>query len=191
MNILYINGHPYKKSFHGAIQKSYVSGIDRSKHTVKVLELGELSFDPVLRGGYSEIMPEDPEVTKSQDLVMWADHLVFAYPMWWGMMPSLMSGWIARVFVPRKMYHITGLISAERNLKGKTGDIIITSRLPRLLWWTGANASPRVVAMNLFFWTGIKHKKTLIIDLISLKWDTEERRKRFLRKVKRRGAALK
>jgi NAD(P)H dehydrogenase (quinone) len=106
------------------------------------------------------------------------------------MMPSLLSGWIARVFTPRVTYHITGLISAERMLKGKTGDVIITSRLPRALWWTGANASPRVVTMNLFFWTGIKHKKTLVIDLISLKWDNEERRKRFLDKIKRRARAL-
>ena len=100
MNILYINGHPYAKSFNAAIMNSYVDAIDTKKHTVEVLELGKLSFDPVLRYGYSERMPEDAEIKRSQDLINWADHIVFSYPMWWAMIPSLLSGWIARVSVP-------------------------------------------------------------------------------------------
>lgn len=100
MNILYVNGQPYNKSFHAAIQAAYVDGIDATKHNVEVLALGELDFDPVLRYGYSKPMPEDPVITRSLELVRWADHIVFVYPMWWGMMPSLMSGWIARVFLP-------------------------------------------------------------------------------------------
>lgn len=131
MNILYINGHPYAKSFHKAIQQSYVDGVDSEKHTIKVLNLGEMKFDPVLRFGYSEFMPEDAEIKESQDLILWADHFVFAYPVWWGMMPSLMSGWIARVFVPRHSYRMLGLVKYDRMLKGKTADIIMTSRAPR------------------------------------------------------------
>lgn len=190
MNILYVNGHPYKKSFHHAIQQAYKKGVDRHQHTIKVLELGELTFDPVLRGGYSERMAEDQAIKKSQELLKWADHIVFAYPIWWGMMPSVMSGWIARVFVPGVTYHITGLLSAERFLKGKTADLIITTRLPRVLWFTGANMSTNVMKMNLFFWTGIKYRKTFYLDLISLKWDTQDRRETFLAKVERAARKL-
>lgn len=190
MNILYINGHPYKKSFHHTIQKTYVSSIDRSKHTIKVLELGELSFDPVLRGGYSERMPEDKVVLKSQELVKWADHIIFTYPIWWGMMPSLMSGWIARVFTPGVMYRITGLMSADRMLKGRTADLIITTRLPKLLSFTQANMSTNVMKTNLFFWTGLKHRKTLSIDLMTLRWDSQKRRNKFLHKVQKYAASL-
>ena len=52
MNILYVNGHPYEKSYNAAIEKSYIDGIDQQKHTVKRLDLGKLEFDPVLRYGY-------------------------------------------------------------------------------------------------------------------------------------------
>jgi NAD(P)H dehydrogenase (quinone) len=190
MNILYVNGHPYEKSFNAAIAESYASGVDTDKHTVKVLNLGEHSFDPVLRYGYSEIMPEDPVIKESQDLVLWADHIVFAYPMWWGMMPSLMSGWIARVFVPRHSYRMVGMIKAEHLLKGKTADIIITARAPRFSWIYGMNDAQKPLTRNLFFYTGIKKRKMLVHDWMTLKPDTEARRKKFLEKVRRTAASL-
>ena len=48
MNILYINGHPYEKSFHKAIEKHYLDGIDKTKHKVKVLHLGQMEFDDLI-----------------------------------------------------------------------------------------------------------------------------------------------
>lgn len=92
MNILYINGHPYAKSFHAAIRDSYIKAAKEKGHTVKVLNLGELKFDPVLRYGYSERMPQDDDIDESQRLVKWADHLVFASPLWWGTPTSLLMG---------------------------------------------------------------------------------------------------
>ena len=189
MNILYINGHPYKKSFHAAIAESYADGIDPNKHTIKTLSLGDLTFDPVLRYGYSERMPEDPVIKESQDLVLWADHIVFAYPVWWGMMPSLMSGWMARVFTPRYAYHMIGLIKSEKLLKGKTADLIITSRAPRFSW-VFMNSAQKPFTNNLFMLSGLKKHKMLVLDWMSLKPDTEPRRKKFLARVKRYAASL-
>lgn len=190
MNILYINGHPYKKSFHAAIAKSYIAGIDTEKHAVKALHLGDMKFDPVLRYGYSEFMNEDAEIKKSQELILWADHFVFAYPMWWGMMPSLMSGWIARVFVPRHSYRMLGLLKKEQLLKGKTADIIITARAPRFSWIYGMNDAQKPLTRNLFFYTGIKKRKLIVLDWMNLPRDTQERREKFLVKVKRIASTL-
>ncbi len=190
MNILYVNGHPYAKSFHAAIEKSYLNGIDRTKHSVKKLNLGELEFDPVLRFGYSEHMPEDSAILKSQELIKWADHIVFAYPMWWGMMPSVMSGWIARVFVPGYAYHTKGMISNDQLLKGRTADIIITARAPRFSWIYGMNSAQKPLTRNLFIYTGIKKRKMLVLDWMNLNRDTVERSLKFLAKVERLAATL-
>jgi len=51
MKILVINGHPDEKSYISALFQAYVSHIDQGKHELKILELGKLSFDPVLRYG--------------------------------------------------------------------------------------------------------------------------------------------
>lgn len=183
MNILYINGHPYKKSFHAAIRDSYINAAKANGHTVKVLNLGTLQFDPVLRFGYSERMPEDKVITTSQELIKRADHVVFAYPMWWGAPPSLFMGWVARVFTPGFSYRLTNPISPERLLRGKTADIIITSRAPRFAWWFVGNSGATLLTRNLFFLTGIKKRKLIVLDLMSLKFDTLARREAFLKKV--------
>jgi putative NADPH-quinone reductase len=49
-----------------------------------VLELGKANFDPILRYGYAKRMPKDTFIERSQELIMWADHIVFAFPIWWG-----------------------------------------------------------------------------------------------------------
>lgn len=190
MNILYVNGNPKQKCFHNEIQHSYVSGVDADKHTVRALKLSECSFDPVLRHGYDEYMTEDSEIKASQELVRWADHIVFAYPMWWGGMPSLLSGWIARVFTPGEAFRYKGIIKTEKILKGKTADIIVTSRAPRIAWLIGANDSGHPLTRNLFVLTGIKKRKMLVLDQMSLPRDTKQRREAFLGRVRSRAVKL-
>lgn len=190
MNILYVNGHPDAKSFHAVIQRAYVDGVDTEKHEVKVLALGELVFDPVLRFGYREFMSEDADILRSQELVKWADHIVFAYPLWWGAAPSLLTGWIARVFTPGFSYNSKGLTHVTRHLKGKTADIIITSRAPRWMWALAGNSGATPLTKNLFFLTGIKKRKLFVLDQMSLKKDTAARRERFLQKMGCEGGKL-
>ena len=185
MNILYVNGHPYAKSFHAAIRDAYVDAARANGHDVHILNLGDLHFDPVLRYGYHEHMAEDAEVNESQRLVKWADHIVFAYPIWWGTPPSLLTGWIERVFTPSFSYHMTSLLNVQRLLVGRTADIIITSRAPRFAWPFVGNSGAAPLTRNLFFLTGIKKRKVAVLDFMSLKPDTEKRRQKFLQKISR------
>ena len=94
MNILVVNGHPDKESFCEAIFNSYVDNIDRDKHDIETLKLNDIDFDPVLRYGYRKRMEKDENISRSQELLLWADHIVFVYPIWWSSMPSLLKGWI-------------------------------------------------------------------------------------------------
>ena len=191
MNVLYINGHPYARSFHAAIRDSFVAAIKaQGRHDIEVLNLGQLKFDPVLRYGYSERMPEDAVINESQRLIKWADHIVFAYPLWWGVPPSLLTGWIDRVFVPGFAYHVISLTQSKHFLKGKTADIIITSRAPRILWPFVGNSGAKPLTNNLFYLTGIRRRKLLVLDFMSLKQDTAVRREAFLKQVAKSARGL-
>lgn len=190
MKILYINGHPYAKSFHAAIRDSYVEATKAKGHDVKVLDLGEMTFDPVLRYGYSERMAPDDDIDESQRLVKWADHIVFAYPLWWGTPPSLITGWIDRVFTPGFAYKLTSFVKPQRFLKGKTADIIITSRAPRFAWLFIGNSGAAPLTRNLFYLTGIRKRKSAVLDLMNLKPDTPLRRQKFLKKITKLAGKL-
>jgi putative NADPH-quinone reductase len=190
MNILYVNGHPYAKSFHAAIRDAYVEAARAANHEVQVLNLGELSFDPVLRYGYHERMPQDADIDESQRLITWADHIVFAYPLWWGAPTSLFMGWVARVFTPGFSYSLGNPLKPGRFLAGKTADLIVTSRAPRFAWPLLGNNGVGLMTRNLFYLTGIKKRKIAVLDQMSLKPDTPPRRQKFLKKITKTASSL-
>ena len=201
MNILVINGHPDKKSFSTAIFNKVIDNLDNEKHEIETLNLADMKFDPVLRFGYRERMEEDAEITRSQELIQWADHLIFIYPIWWGSMPSLMKGWIDRVFAPGITYRsnprgsflvnvITGR-QFEQLAKGKTATIITTSQGPGI-WFKvfsgfislSPNSYGIAVLKNVVLKIcGIKTNKILSLGLVGREENTLEMRKKFLKKV--------
>lgn len=191
MNILYINSHPQAKgSFHEAIEKAFVDHIS-PEHEVKVLRLGDASFDPILRHGYAKRMKPDSYIEESQELVRWADHIVFAFPVWWGDAPALMKGWIDRVFTPRVTYHVEG-IKIHKLLRGTSADIIVTQRGLRPLAWVFGNHHIGIFTHNLFALCGIKKRRIITIGGIGLtsQFDTPKRRAHFLERVARAASSL-
>ena len=191
MRILYVNGHPDANSFHSLIQRRYVNALKGTSHELRVLELGSQHFDPVLRFGYHRHMPEDEEITSAQESLKWADHVVFAFPVWWGDAPALMKGWIERVFAPGFAYQFHGA-SIEHLLPGTTADIIATQRGVRPLAWVFGNHMIGIFRHNLFTLTGIKLRHTLTLGAVGLGGglDTEQRRDRFLNKVERLAQSM-
>ena len=186
MRILYINGHPDPESFHSAIRDAYLAGIDPTRHEVRVLNLGEQSFDPVLRFGYRQRMDADPEIEEAQRLVQWADHLVSAFPVWWGDAPALLKGWIERVFTPGFAYSFAGA-SIGHLLKGRSAELIVTQRGLRPLAWIFGNHQLGIFRRNLFGLTGIRLRGVLSLGGIGLipRTDSPDRRARFLVRVRR------
>ena len=191
MHILYVNGHPDANSFHTLIQRRYVDALRESPHEVRVLELGAQHFDPVLRYGYHRHMPEDEEISAAQESLKWADHVVFAFPVWWGDAPALMKGWIERVFAPGVTYRFHG-IGIEHLLTGTTADIIATQRGVRPLAWIFGNHFIGIFRHNLFALTGIKLKHVLTLGAVGLggRLDTRQRRDRFLNKVEHLATSM-
>lgn len=191
MNILYINGHPASDgSFHEAIQAIFVDNI-ADTHVVKSLELGKERFDPVLRFGYKKRMPHDEFIARSQELVKWADHIVFAFPVWWGDAPALMKGWVERVFTPGVTYHVKGF-AIDGLLRGASADIIITQRGVRPVAWLFGNHHRGIFIHNLFKLCGIKCRRVIALGGVGLVplTDNEKRRSRFLERIAKAARLL-
>jgi putative NADPH-quinone reductase len=96
MNTLVILGHPNADSLGSAIAERYAQGAQHHAN-VKVLRLAELEFAPYSLG-YGKPLPLESDLQHAQELIVWAEHLVFVYPTWWGNMPALLSGFLERVF---------------------------------------------------------------------------------------------
>lgn len=98
--ILIILGHPGEKSLSKAMAEAYLRGAQESGAEARLLSLGELGFDPILNEGYQGKQALEPDLLEAQQSLLWAEHLVFVYPVWWGAMPALLKGFIDRTFLP-------------------------------------------------------------------------------------------
>jgi len=130
-NILVILGHPDTQSFCGSLSKAYIDSAKSAGLEVRVLQLGELKFDPILWKGYKRVQELEPDLLKSQEFIKWADHIVFVYPNWWGAMPALMKGFFDRVFLPGFAFKYRDKSQFwDKLLLGRTAHLMVTMDTP-------------------------------------------------------------
>ncbi|MBW6481016.1 MAG: NAD(P)H-dependent oxidoreductase [Bacteroidales bacterium] len=101
MRILIIYSNHYGDNFNSRLLERLKSKIAHSGDEFIVRDLYQMNFDPVLRTKDFEMIssgnPPD-DIKKEQELIRWADILLFIYPIWWGGMPAIVKGYIDRVF---------------------------------------------------------------------------------------------
>jgi NAD(P)H dehydrogenase (quinone) len=138
--VLVILGHPRLESYCNALSQAYERGAKEAGAEVRRLDLARLEFDPIFklesdtRFSGEQGKGLEPDLIKAQQDIVWADHLVFVYPSWWGSFPTLLKGFIDRTFTPgfAFKYH-QGKTLPEQLLKGKTARLIVTMDTPS--WW--------------------------------------------------------
>jgi NAD(P)H dehydrogenase (quinone) len=187
--ILIVIGNPAKlrKSFSEALAEAYQQGAQGAGYEVRLVNISLLNFDPILHEGYDGEQPPELDITHAQQMILWAEHLVFIYPIWGYMIPALLKGFFERTFTP-------GFAYAEQSnnplksglLCGKSARIIQTTGMPSLVY-------------RLFYWAhGAKALKSMLkfcgISPIRISYfgsidESEDKRKIYLEKTKRLGNA--
>ncbi len=135
--VLVILGHPRPDSLSHALGKAYAEGV-RGNAEVRILDVSQLEFalSYPTRTAYDNKVEDhlEPDLQKAQADIRWADHLVFAYPQWWGGVPALLKGFIERVFLPGFAFkYRKDSPYQDQLLKGKTARLLVTMDAPS--WW--------------------------------------------------------
>ncbi len=187
MKILIINGHPDKESFNFGLSDAYKKGVKNSNAEVKEINIRELEFNPNLQFGYRKRTELEPDLLKAQELIKWAEHLVWIYPVWWGSVPAIMKGFIDRVFLPGFAFKKReDSVWWDKFLTGKTARIICTLDQPAWYYkWINRNPSTHAMKKLTMNFVGIKKVRTTIIGPLRL--SKEEFRNKWLRKIEKLG----
>lgn len=186
--IAIINGHPNKDAFNFGIAEAYREGAHASGAEVREITVAELKFDPVLHFGYQKRMELEPDLLKAWEIILWADHLVWIHPVWWGGMPALMKGFIDRLFLPGFAYQYReNSVWWDKLLKGKSAHIISTLDQPGWYYWLfyGRPSINQLKKSTLEF-CGVKPVKVTYIGVI--RNSTETQRAKWLQEVKKLGS---
>lgn len=189
-NILLILGHPSENSFCNALLGAYQKGAEKSGANCKVLYLSRLKFDVNLSDGYKsgEAMQLEEDLLASQELIKWSNHIVLAYPNWWGFMPAITKGFIDRVFLPGFAFkYQPGKLFPEKLLTGKSMRLLVTMDTPKWWFYVIYRASQYQILKNIVFgFVGFNPIRFSTFGFIRKSTDTQ--RRKWLMKVEKLGS---
>jgi putative NADPH-quinone reductase len=182
-NIVVILGHPRLESYNNALSQAYERGATEAGAEVRRLDLAKLEFKTSITAApdYDNKTGEiEPALKEAQNLIHWADHLVFVYPTFWGGMPALLKAFIDRTFLPNFAFRYRkDSPMPEQLLKGKTARIITTMDAP-LLWYQLVYRAPGNNALKraILHFCGVK--PVWVTSIGRLRYLTQEQRQQWL-----------
>ncbi|GAB4585405.1 NAD(P)H-dependent oxidoreductase [Nocardia sp. IFM 10818] len=124
MKTLIVHAHPEPKSLNSSLKDLAVSTLESAGHEVRVSDLYAMNWKPVVdaadygpeassplkvaldSGRAFETGNLTPDVRAEQEKLLWADTIIFQFPLWWYTMPAILKGWVDRVFTYRFAYGV-------------------------------------------------------------------------------------
>ncbi|SDO60456.1 NAD(P)H-dependent oxidoreductase [Pseudomonas jinjuensis] len=123
MNVLIVHAHNEPQSFSTALYKLAQETLQGQGHAVQVSDLYAMNWNPVASAAdfaeranpdYLVYALEQREGTKNQsiaadiraelDKLLWADLVIFNFPIYWFSAPAILKGWFDRVLVSGVVY---------------------------------------------------------------------------------------
>ncbi len=130
MRVLLIDGHPDKNRLTSALLAHYAQSLPAGTEA-QVIAVRDLQFDPNLRHGYAQPQPWEPDLENLAAAIRACDHLVIAFPLWWGAEPAQLKGCLERILLPgfAFQYHQHNVFW-DRLLTGRSADVLIPMDTP-------------------------------------------------------------
>ena len=192
-HILLILGHPSKNSFNKALLDVYQKGAESTGADCKTIYISDLNFDVNLADGYKTGKADqlEEDLVSAQKLFQWADHVVMAFPNWWGAMPAVAKGFIDRLFLPGFAFkNHSGKTFPEKLLKGKSIRILVTMDTPKFWFYLVHRASLYLILKKVVFgYVGFKPINFSTFGFI--RKSTDKLRVNWLQKVELLGSQQK
>jgi NAD(P)H dehydrogenase (quinone) len=185
---LIVLGHPSPNSYSDALANAYARGMREAGAEVELLALRDLSFDPILRQGFTGNQSLEPDLVRAQSDLARASHVAWFFPTWWGAPPALVRGFVDRVFLPGFAYKHRGNGNGlpDPLLKGRTSHVVTTMDSPSFWYWLYHRCSLHASFVNATLrYVGFGPVQTT--TLYSLRTLTSAGRERWLSKLVERG----
>lgn len=183
--IFVVVGHARRNTFCEALGRAYAEGAREAGHHVDLVLTANMNFDPVLHEGFTKVQPLEPDLIEAHDWLLAADHIVIVFPLWLGMLPAILKGFLERVLQP-------DLVEPSKQgrfvqvLKGKTARIVVTMGMPGFIykWWYGSYAVKNL-KRNVLRFMGVGRVSYDVLGMIEAAGDA--RRKAWLDRYRELG----
>lgn len=118
MKVLIVYAHPEPKSFNGALKDTAIQTLKDQGHEIKASDLYEMEFNPVAqKSDFTALSDHDffkyakeqqhsylnntlnSEIAVDFEKLLWADFIIFQFPLWWFSVPAILKGWFDKVLL--------------------------------------------------------------------------------------------
>jgi NAD(P)H dehydrogenase (quinone) len=123
MKVLIVLAHPEPRSFNAELSRAAEEVLRRQGHDVKMSDLYRVGFAPDEHERHF-VQRKDPsrfdaqteqrfnteqatlpaEIHQEIEKILWADVVMFQFPLWWFGVPAILKGWMDRVFAYGALY---------------------------------------------------------------------------------------
>jgi putative NADPH-quinone reductase len=167
--ILILQAHPDPAGGHllHAMADAYASGAAAAGHDLRRIDIARLDI-PFL---HTQAEFEHGRVPASlepavQD-ILWAEHIIFLFPLWLGTMPALLKAFLEQVMRPHVAFAYSDRGLPKKLLAGRSARIVMTMGMPVLAyrWFFGAHGLKGLERSILNF-TGIKPVRESLFGMI-------------------------
>lgn len=134
--ILLINGHPDASPARlcSALAGAYAGGAGAAGHEIRRLDVASLSFSILRDPRQFTQKPLDPDIAEAQRAFLWADHLVFIFPLWLGGVPALLKAFMEALGCGEFLLGQGNGAFPEGKLAGRSARILVTMGMPALAY---------------------------------------------------------
>lgn len=186
--IFVITCNPKEHSKKEVYVQTYVEEAKKCGHDVRIINLYNLNIDYLRFKGDEMDCSLTDELKEAQDNILWADQLVFVYPIWWFSIPALMKSFIENVFTEGVVSELKKRVPKPL-LKEKTSVIMQSYSMPYfamkyfygdipIKWW-------KIILTD---WCGPKIIKRFDFDMIDAV--SEKRKQKWIKDIKKFVAKL-
>jgi NAD(P)H dehydrogenase (quinone) len=124
MKTLIVHAHPEPRSLNSSLKDLAVTTLEAAGHEVLVSDLYAMKWKAAVDAEDYGVHEADRlsvvldsgrafragtltgDVRAEQDKLLWADTVIFQFPLWWYSMPAILKGWVDRVFTYRFAYGV-------------------------------------------------------------------------------------
>ena len=134
--ITIIQAHPDHTSRHlcHAFTDAYAEGAARAGHETRSIDISKLEF-PILRSPKDYLEGDTPPGLRAAWAhIIWAQHLVFVFPLWLGTMPALLKAFLEQVARPGKAYAAVQKGFPKKLLTGRFARLVVTMGMPAFFY---------------------------------------------------------
>lgn len=102
------------------------------------------------------------------EAIVWAEHIVFVFPLWLGTMPALLKAFLEQVMRPTAFAYPEGGSLPRRLLRGRSARVVVTMGMPSVvyrLWFLGHGLAG--MRRSILHFVGIRPVRETLFGMVA------------------------